>query len=190
MVNQSRNNNTTDQILADSLKALVLQKPVEKITIKEITDKAGVIRPTFYNHFQDKYELLEWIIREEILAPAHPLIQNGLTNQAVLLVFTSLLREKDFYSRLSRMDGLITFEDLVVKCIKEVLTEIFTERSRNKNGRFPWMTADMLAEYYARSMCFAVKVWIRQGMTVPPQEMADVYEYLMTHSMEQVIQEV
>ena len=67
MVNQSRNNNTTDQILADSLKALVLQKPVEKITIKEITDKAGVIRPTFYNHFQDKYELLEWIIREEIL---------------------------------------------------------------------------------------------------------------------------
>ena len=38
MVNQSRNNNTTDQILADSLKALVLQKPVEKITIKEITD--------------------------------------------------------------------------------------------------------------------------------------------------------
>ena len=62
MGNQSRNNSTTDQILADSLKALVLKKPVEKITIKEITDKAGVIRPTFYNHFQDKYELLEWII--------------------------------------------------------------------------------------------------------------------------------
>ena len=184
MVNQSRNNNTTDQTLADSLKALVLQKPVEKITIKEITDKAGVIRPTFYNHFQDKYELLEWIIREEILAPTHPLIRNGLTNQAVLL------REKEFYSRLSHMDGPITFEHLVVKCIKEMLVEIFAERSRSKNGRFPWMTVDMLAEYYARSMCFAVKVWIRQGMTVPAQEMADVYEYLMTHSMEQAIGEV
>ena len=58
MVNQNKNSHTTDRVLADSLKALVVQKPVEKITIKEITDKAGVIRPTFYNHFQDKYELL------------------------------------------------------------------------------------------------------------------------------------
>lgn len=190
MINQGRNNNTTDQALADSLKALVLQKPVEKITIREITDKAGVIRPTFYNHFQDKYELLEWIIREEILAPAHPLIRNGLTNQAVLLIFTSLQREKEFYSRLSRMDGVITAEDLIVKCVKEMLTEIFSEQPRSKNGRFPWMTLDMLAEYYARAICFTVKVWIRQGMTVPAQEMADMYEYLMSHSMEQAVGEV
>ena len=61
MVNQ--NKNTTNQILADSIKALVLTKPVEKITIKEITDRAGVIRPTFFNHIKEKYELLEWIIR-------------------------------------------------------------------------------------------------------------------------------
>ena len=46
-----------DQMLADSLKELALIRPMEKITIKEITDKAGVIRPTFYKHFQDKYEL-------------------------------------------------------------------------------------------------------------------------------------
>ena len=52
-----------DQLLADSLKELAAKRPMEKITIKEITDKAGVIRPTFYNHFQDKFELLEWIIR-------------------------------------------------------------------------------------------------------------------------------
>ena len=187
MANQGKQ--TTDQVLADSLKALVLTKPVEKITIKEITDKAGVIRPTFYNHFQDKYELIEWIIREEILGPIHPLIKNGMTNQAVLLVFTSLVREKEFYSRLGRMGGPISFADLVVKCIKEVLLAIFSEHPRSKNGRFPWMSVDMLAEHYARSMCFAVEVWIRQGMTVPPQEMADMYEYLMNHSMEQAIKE-
>ena len=187
MVNQ--NKNTTNQILADSIKALVLTKPVEKITIKEITDRAGVIRPTFYNHFQDKYELLEWIISTEILEPAHPLIRNGLTNQAVLLIFTSLLREKEFYSRLSRMDGPVSFEDMVVRCIQNVLVEIFLEYPRQKNGNFPWMSVDMLAEHYARSMCYAVKVWIRQGMTIPAQEMADTYEYLMSHSMEQAIRE-
>ena len=57
MNNQSQN--AIDIVLAESLKELAGTKPIEKITIKEITDKAGVIRPTFYNHFQDKYELLE-----------------------------------------------------------------------------------------------------------------------------------
>ena len=56
-----------DQLLAKSLKEIAVRRPVEKITIKEITDKAGVIRPTFYNHFQDKFELIEWIIRTELL---------------------------------------------------------------------------------------------------------------------------
>jgi hypothetical protein len=68
--------------------------------------------------------------------------------------------------------------------------EIFSERPRSKNGKFPWMSMDMLAEYYARSMCFSVKVWIRQGMSVPAQEMADLYEYLMSHSMEQALREI
>ena len=43
--------------LAESLKSLVARTPFEKITIKQITDGAGVIRVTFYNHFQDKYDL-------------------------------------------------------------------------------------------------------------------------------------
>ena len=55
-----------DQLLAKSLKEIAVRRPVEKITIKEITDKAGVIRPTFYNHFQDKFELIEWIIRTSV----------------------------------------------------------------------------------------------------------------------------
>ena len=63
MTNQGRN--AIDTLLAESLKELTIKQPIEKITIKEITDKAGVIRLTFYNHFQDKYELLEWIIRTE-----------------------------------------------------------------------------------------------------------------------------
>ena len=51
-----------DTLLAESFKELALKQPIEKITIKEITDKAGVIRPTFYNHFADKYALLEYIV--------------------------------------------------------------------------------------------------------------------------------
>ena len=65
MTNQGKN--AVDTLLAESFKELTLKQPIEKITIKEITDKAGVIRPTFYNHFQDKYELIEWIIISQII---------------------------------------------------------------------------------------------------------------------------
>lgn len=186
----SQGKNTMDRILADSLKELVTMKPVEKITIKEITDRAGVIRPTFYNHFQDKYELLEWIIHNDLLDATRPLIENGLINQAMLLVFTSMEHQKEFFSHLSRMDGPVTFESLSVKCMHELLLDIFQTYSKSGTSRFPWLTVDMLAEHYSRSMCFAVKVWIRQGMTISPQEMADMYEYLINHSMEEVVKSV
>ena len=70
-----------DILLAESFKELALRQPIEKITIKAITDRAGVIRPTFYNHFQDKYELLEWIIRVQILEPTRPLIHAGMIDE-------------------------------------------------------------------------------------------------------------
>ena len=78
MTNQGKN--AVDTLLAESFKELTLKQPIEKITIKEITDKAGVIRPTFYNHFQDKYELLEWIIMSQIIEPIGPLLQNGMVH--------------------------------------------------------------------------------------------------------------
>ena len=103
MTNQGRN--AIDTLLAESLKELTIKQPIEKITIKEITDKAGVIRPTFYNHFQDKYELLEWIIRTELLEPVKPLIQNGMINQALIIIFAGIEKEKDFYTKASHLEG-------------------------------------------------------------------------------------
>ena len=102
MTNQGRN--AIDTLLAESLKELTIKQPIEKITIKEITDKAGVIRPTFYNHFQDKYELLEWIIRTELLEPVKPLIQNGMINQALIIIFAGIEKEKDFYTKASCLE--------------------------------------------------------------------------------------
>ena len=82
----SQVNNTIDLLLAESFKEIAAVKPIEKITIKEITDRAGVIRPTFYNHFQDKYELLEWITINELFAPIEPLLSNGMLREGVTLL--------------------------------------------------------------------------------------------------------
>ena len=50
----------TKRALEQSLKRLLLQKPLNKITISDITDDCGISRMTFYYHFKDIYDLVEW----------------------------------------------------------------------------------------------------------------------------------
>ena len=60
----------TKRLIADSFKAMLLRYPFEKISIMMITNEAGIRRPSFYNHFQDKYDLLAWIVETDVIAPA------------------------------------------------------------------------------------------------------------------------
>lgn len=55
----------TKRAISEAFKALLSQKPIDKITIKEITDLCQVNRQTFYYHFQDIYDLMDWIIHED-----------------------------------------------------------------------------------------------------------------------------
>ena len=47
----------TKKALGASLKKILLQKPLEKITITDLTNDCGVNRQTFYYHFHDIYDL-------------------------------------------------------------------------------------------------------------------------------------
>ena len=185
MTGQGRNG--INVALAESLKELALQRPFEKITIKEITDKAGVIRPTFYNHFQDKYELLEWVIQTDLLEPMRPLLRNGMVQEAVVLLFANLEKEKSFYMRVAKMEGPITFSEVANHCVQEILLEIITELMSGKEPEHPWLTPVIIAKYYAQSMCFAALEWIASGMKFSPQEMAEAYQYIITRSMDDIV---
>ena len=56
---------TTKRALEASLKKLLVQKPLNKITINDITEDCGVNRMTFYYHFKDIYDLVDWILVED-----------------------------------------------------------------------------------------------------------------------------
>ena len=56
---------TTKRALEASLKKLLLRKPLNKITINDITEDCGVNRMTFYYHFKDIYDLVDWILVED-----------------------------------------------------------------------------------------------------------------------------
>lgn len=179
-----------EHALAASLKKLALEMPFEKITIKKITDGAGVIRVTFYNHFQDKYDLLEWIIRNEILDPVKILLKNKMYREAIILIFTNLLRDKDFYTRVAKIEGQNSFREIVHNSIYKLLYGMFSEAAGNGKPEHPWMEPEYLADYYSESMTFVVVYWIRQGMPISPEEMATLYEYIGTRSMFDIMQEL
>lgn len=55
----------TKRALEESHKHLLLTKPLTKITIADLTEDCGVSRMTFYYHFQDIYDLVEWSCEED-----------------------------------------------------------------------------------------------------------------------------
>lgn len=57
----------TKRALASALKELMAQKPFDKITIHDLTERCGIRRQNFYYHFEDVYDLLRWTFQEEAL---------------------------------------------------------------------------------------------------------------------------
>lgn len=181
-----REKRNVDELLAESFKELVRHRPVDKITIKEITDGAGVIRPTFYNHFKDKYELLEWIIKAELLAPVKPLIASRMIKEALTFLFRNIEREKSFYSQLVRLEGQNSFESIVQNCIKEILLEIIPKDRMPAAPKYEWLTPDRVATFYAQNMCYVAITWIKGNYQVSSEDLADIYEYMMKSSMDEM----
>ncbi|MDD5886177.1 MAG: TetR/AcrR family transcriptional regulator C-terminal domain-containing protein [Oscillospiraceae bacterium] len=58
----------TEKAIAASFKHLLQKKSLNKITISDITNDCGINRMTFYYHFRDIYDLIEWICNEDYKA--------------------------------------------------------------------------------------------------------------------------
>ena len=86
----------TKNALSASLKKLLLQKPFDKITVTDITEDCGLNRMTFYYHFQDIYDLLEWTCQED----ARKYLKNKKTydtwQEGYLNIFYGALENKEF----------------------------------------------------------------------------------------------
>ena len=58
--------NTKEKIAA-AVKSLMRQKSIRKITVQDIMDETGMKRQSFYYHFQDIYNVIEWICSRELI---------------------------------------------------------------------------------------------------------------------------
>ena len=101
---------TTKQDLEASLKKLLLEKPLDKITIQDLTNDCGISRMAFYYHFKDKYDLINWIFYTEFVSNIH-LEEYKDALQLLEDICDYLYQERDFYRVALKMEGQNSFQE-------------------------------------------------------------------------------
>ena len=86
----------TKRALEASLKNLLLKKPLSKITINDITEDCGISRMTFYYHFKDIYDLVEWSCLEDAKRALEGKKTYETWQQGILQIFEAVLDNKPF----------------------------------------------------------------------------------------------
>ena len=61
------NNRITKETFARALQELLEERPLTKISVKDITEQCELSRNAFYYHFKDKYELINWIFYDDMI---------------------------------------------------------------------------------------------------------------------------
>lgn len=178
---------TTEEALAESLKCLMLEAPFEKITVKEITDGANVKRPTFYNHFRDKYEVIEYILQRDIIGPAHMLVSCDMIYEAVRLMLTGMKKDRDFYIRAVKIKGTNSFRAVLMESLKTGLLNAMNMWEMDEDHGNPLLTKDNIAEYYSLGITFVVVKWIQDGMKIEVEDVCEAIQTILSESLADII---
>lgn len=129
---------TVDKLLAESFKELVAVTPVEKITIKEITDKAGVIRPTFIIIFRTNMNCWNGSSGRKFWTRSFPCFRAASSAKALHLPFRMSKRIRNSIKRRVRWKDRIPS----VTSANNVLKNYSVSSSRSRLGRMPSFTTE------------------------------------------------
>ena len=120
----------TKKALATSLKKLLSKKELSKITITNITKDCGVNRQTFYYHFKDKYDLINWIYSTEFISNIQDKIYDSEWD-FIEDTCTYFYDNRDFYKKALLIEGQNSFfeyfRDVLKAIVNEYLRSLFME---------------------------------------------------------------
>lgn len=180
----------TKQRLADSLKTLMQQRSFEKITIQNITDAAGFIRPTFYNHFQDKYQVVEWIFEQEVINSARSYFAAGKYKEGIRGMLEEMQANQSFYVNAAKISGQNAFRDVIFQSFRILIEEVLCSRMQHRTDLPHLFQPELLAEFYANAETFLLMKWLDNDMSFHVDDMEKAHWFLISVSFEDVVKEV
>lgn len=163
----------TERELAKALKELMKAKSFEKISISDITNYCSMHRQTFYYHFVDKYELLEWIVHNELILPLVNDFSLDNLYDKFMVMFDTMKSEKDFYHNALKININELFNyisNLATRQFSLLLNEV--ERANNIK-RHSDDEIKMMSEFFGYGISGVILEWVHHGMKETPQEMVE-----------------
>lgn len=178
----------TKKALAASLKHLSQTKPLNKITVSDIAQDCGINRMTFYYHFKDIYDLIEWIFYEE----ADKAINGNKTyktwQEGYLSIFLEVKENKNFvmnvYNSISREHIENYLYKLTFKLLEDVVEEQAAGMSVKKEDKY------FIANFYKYAFVGLMLEWIKDDMKQDPKDIIDKLSFIIQGSVKEALERV
>ena len=175
----------TKKALAESLKKCMSFKPLNKISVREIAEGCGLNRQTFYYHFQDTYELLEWMIDHDVVYTIKE-HDNFLSWQDACLYLLRYIRENESLSLcILHSIGHDSMKRFFYKDAYSVCLRFLRENMEGIN--YAEEDFQYLAHFYSITFTSLLEDWIKNDMKRSPEEVIHTLELIVSGTARQAI---
>ena len=171
----------TKRALEQSLKNLLLKKPLTKITVSDIAADCGINRMTFYYHFKDIYDLVEWACLEDAKRALDEKKTCDTWQQGLLQIFEAVQQNKPFILNVYRCVHREQVEKYLQPLVDHLLLDIIQEKSNGMTVRDE--DKQFIAQIYSYVFIGLMLDWIKEDMREDPQNIVDRLAKLITGSI-------
>ncbi len=167
----------TKRALEQSLKNLLLKKPLTKITINDIAEDCGINRMTFYYHFKDIYDLIEWSCLEDAKRALEQKKDCATWQQSLEQIFTAVLENKPFVMNVYRC----VHQEQVEMYLKPLVDRLVLNIIREEIGDMQVSEEDQafIARVYSYVIIGIMLDWIKDDMRIDPRQIVERVSILM-----------
>ena len=152
--------NQTKHLLAQSLQELMATTPLEKISVNDIVDHAGVGRNTFYYHFEDKYDLVNWYFQSGITQFLVERSAYSSWDSLLTALKAYFLENKVFYCNALAYNGQNSLQQYMF----DYLCSIFAQNARELKADIPAEEAAKIGQFFSGAMMGVLIPWVFGGM--------------------------
>lgn len=171
----------TKRALEQSLKNLLLKKPLNKITVADIADDCGINRMTFYYHFKDIYDLVEWSCLEDAKRALDEKKTYDTWQQGLLQIFEAVQENKPFIMNVYRCVHAEQVEKYLQPLVDGLLIGVLEEESRGMTIRDE--DKQFIAQVYSYIFIGLMLDWIKDSMREDPRQIVERLARLIKGSM-------
>ena len=158
----------TKRALEQSLKNLLLKKPLTKITIGDIAEDCGINRMTFYYHFKDIYDLVEWSCLEDARKALEEKKTYDTWQQGFLQIFEAVRDNKPFIMNVYHCVHREQVEKYLEPLVDSLLMGVIEEESQGITVRQE--DKAFIAQVYSYIFIGLMLDWIKDDMQQDPEE--------------------